>query len=83
MTYAFNPKGDWTYQHQMSVNGTFADISRDDLMVAAERSAIGTARQVLREVGEAVSSWYDFAEQASVSAAEVARISEHHRVLSR
>ena len=83
VTYAYNPNGDWTYQHQMSVNGKFADISRDDLMVAAERSAIGTARQVLREVGEAVSSWHDFAEQASVSPAEVARIKEHHRILSR
>ncbi len=82
VTYAYNPDGDWTYQHQMSVNGKFARISRDDLMVAAERFAIGTAPQVLREVREAVSSWQDFARQAAVSPAEATRIKEHHRLLS-
>ena len=81
VTYAYNPKGEWTYQHLMSVNGKFADITRDDLLAVADRFGIGTAPQVLQQVAEAVSSWPDFAGQAKVSASEVTRIEEHHQLV--
>jgi serine/threonine-protein kinase HipA len=82
VTYAYNPKGEWTYQHLMSVNGKFAGISRDDLMVVADRFGIGTASRVLQRVAEAVSAWPEFARQAGVSAPEVTRIREHHQQCS-
>ena len=81
VTYAYNPDGEWTYQHLMSVNGRFAGISRDDLLVAADRFGIGTAPRVLKQVGEAVSAWPDHAKRATVSGTEVKRIGEHHRIL--
>lgn len=81
VTYAYNPKGEWTYQHLMSVNGKFADIVRDDLLAVADRVGVGTAPQVLQQVAEAVSSWPDFAGRAKVRASEVARIREHHRLV--
>jgi serine/threonine-protein kinase HipA len=83
VTHAYNPKGDWTYQHLMSVNGKFARISRDDLMVVADRFGVGTATKVLTEVSAAVSSWPDFAKRAEVSQPEIARVEEHHSLLSR
>jgi serine/threonine-protein kinase HipA len=83
VTHAFNPKGEWTYQHLMSVNGKFAGISRDDLMGVADRFGIGTATKVLTDVSEAVSSWPDFAKRAKVSQPEIARVKKHHRLLSR
>lgn len=83
VTYAYNPKGDWTYQHLMSVNGKFADISLDDLLVVADRFGIGTAPHVLQQVREAVSSWPDFAGQAKVSVSEVTRVGENHQHFSR
>ncbi len=76
VTYAHNPTGEWTYQHLMSVNGKFAAISRDDLLVVADRFGIGTAPQVLKQVGEAVQAWPDFARQANVSAPEIRRVGE-------
>jgi serine/threonine-protein kinase HipA len=82
VTYAYNPKGEWTYQHLMSVNGKFDGISRADLITVADRFAIGTAPEVLQQINEAVSSWPDFASQANVSESEVTRIKEHHQVLS-
>lgn len=82
VTYAYNPEGEWTYQHLMSVNGKFADISRADVMVVADRFGVGTAPRVLQEVSEAVSSWPDFAGQAEVSPSEVTRVREHHQLLS-
>ena len=83
VTYAYNPKGEWTYQHLMSVNGKFAAISRDDLLAVADRFGVGTAPQVLQHVSETVSSWPDFATQANVTGSEVTRIKEHHQHLSR
>ena len=32
MGYAYNPKGGWTATHQMSVNGKFDGITREDLL---------------------------------------------------
>lgn len=83
VTHAYNPKGEWTYQHLMSVNGKFAAITRDDLMAVADRFAIGTATTVLAEVCDAVSSWPDFAKRAKVRQSETSRIKQHHVLLSR
>ena len=82
VTHAYNPHGEWTYQHLMSVNGMFAGISRDDLMMVADRFGVGTAPGVLTKVAEAVSAWPDVAKAANVSATEVNRIREHHQMLS-
>lgn len=81
VTYAHNPQGEWTRQHLMAVNGKFSDISRNDLLAVADRFGIGTAPQVLKQVGEAVSAWPDFATQSGVGPAEIRRILEHHRAL--
>jgi serine/threonine-protein kinase HipA len=78
LTHAFNPSGEWTYQHLMSVNGKFTDISRADLMEVADRAGIGTAHRVMQQVQEAVSAWPDFARDAKVNASETKRIRLHH-----
>jgi serine/threonine-protein kinase HipA len=65
----------------MAVNGRFADITRANLLDVADRFGIGTAPKVLQRVGEAVGVWPDFAAQAGVSSAEIARIRRHQRVL--
>jgi serine/threonine-protein kinase HipA len=81
ITHAHNPRGEWTHQHLMAVNGKFSDISRSDLLAVADRFGMGTAPQVLKQVGEAVSAWPDFAAQAGVGPSEIRRILKHHRVL--
>jgi serine/threonine-protein kinase HipA len=81
VTHAYNPNGEWTYQHLMSVNGKFADISRQDLAAAADQHAIGTATNVLNEVGAAVRAWPTFAAKAKLRANERDRVRAHHRVL--
>jgi serine/threonine-protein kinase HipA len=78
MTYAYNPDGEWTHQHLMSVNGKFNNISHDDLLQVADRFGIGTADKVLEQVAAAVDAWPDFASDAKVSSRECARIQAHH-----
>lgn len=81
VTHAFNPKGEWTYQHLMSVNGKFADIGSDDLLAVADRFAVGTATKVLKRVRDAVAAWPDHAAAARVDDRASARIRSHHRRL--
>ncbi len=81
VTHAHNPDGEWTNQHLMAVNGKFTGISRADLLVVANRFGIGTAAKALRQVGEAVAAWSDFASNAGVPAWEITRIRKHHRIL--
>jgi serine/threonine-protein kinase HipA len=81
VTHAFNPAGEWTYQHLMSVNGKFNRITRDDLLAVAESAGVGTAPRVLQHVADAVSAWPDHAGAAKVSASEITRIRAHHAAL--
>ena len=81
LTFAYNPKGEWTHQHLTSVNAKFVDITRDDLLSVADRFGIGTAPRVLKEVAEAVSAWPVHAESAKLPSKETHRIRGHHRIL--
>jgi serine/threonine-protein kinase HipA len=76
VTHAFNPKGEWTYQHLMSVNGRFNGITQDDLFAVGDRFLVPRFRAVIREVSAAVAQWVDFAKAADVPRREVAAISE-------
>jgi serine/threonine-protein kinase HipA len=80
ITHAHNPKGDWTYQHLMSVNGKFDGIKRDDLEVVADRFGIGSAAKVLRSVSDAIAAWPDFAKQAGVPDKDIKRIAAEHAI---
>ncbi len=72
--FAHNPRGDWTSQHLMSVNGKFKDLTEGDLLTEADRFAIGTAPRVIERVRRAVLSWRSFAQEAGVSGRELERI---------
>ncbi len=81
VTYAYNPKGEWTYQHLMSVNGKFASITRADLLAVADRFGVGRAPRILKAVQEAVADWPDFARQAALPEKDVGRIGREHVVV--
>ena len=81
VTHAHNPKGDWTDQHLLAVNGKFSGIKRDDLLAVADRFGIGTAPQLLKHVSAAVAAWRDHAAQAKVRSADIEWIRGHHRLV--
>ena len=66
VTFAYNPAGDWTYQHLMAVNGRFSGITRADLLAVANRFLVPRPAAVLAEVIAAVSAWRDFAKEGAV-----------------
>ena len=66
VTYAYNPRGEWTYQHLMSVNGRFASIGTDDFLAVADRHQVPGARAAIADVVSAVEAWPDFAAAAGL-----------------
>jgi serine/threonine-protein kinase HipA len=81
VTHAHNPKGEWTAQHLMSVNGRFDDIERKDLLTVAERFGVIDARQALAAVRDAVERWNEFAEEADINSSERMRVAKDFRPL--
>ncbi len=68
MTFAFNPVGDFTSSHQMSVNRKRADITDEDFMAVAHRQGLNgsSAKRLVRTVREVIANWRDYATQAVV-----------------
>jgi len=66
--YAYNPQGDWTSRHQMSVNGRRIGVTDEDILACARFANMRErkARAVLDEVKDAVRAWSRFAAEAEV-----------------
>jgi len=82
VTYAYNPSGDWTTSHQMTVNGKRDGFTRADLEAVARGMSMkrGRAAAIHEEVQAAVSRWIDFAERAGVEQDRAARIQKALRI---
>lgn len=76
VTHAYNPNGEWTYQHLMGVNGKFSGISQADCLTVADRFGIGSAPKLISQVAAAVDRWPEFAADAKIGEAEIRRIAQ-------
>lgn len=76
VTYAHG--AGWTLAHQMSVNGKFEGIGRDDLDAVAELYGIRRHGEIIDEGVDAVSRWPEFAERAGLDAEVTARVGRDH-----
>lgn len=83
LNLAYNPAGQWTSRHQMSINGKRENITRDDLLTVADRFRITLPRanRVIDQVADAVVRWPEFAEQAGVDRARISEIAKLHHDL--
>lgn len=66
VTHAYNPKGEWTFQHLMSVNGKFKDITRTDLLAEADRFGVRRANDLLADVRASLENWTSHAKEAGL-----------------
>ncbi|MDE6459908.1 MAG: type II toxin-antitoxin system HipA family toxin [Paramuribaculum sp.] len=66
MGFAYNPKGGWTSQHQMSINGKYDDITRTDLLEFARRNNIKEAAEIIDSVKDYASRWHIIAKNCGV-----------------
>lgn len=68
VAYAYNPSGEWTDRHQMSLNGKRDGFDRSDLITFGRTAGLKAARveSLLDTVVDAVERWPDFAAEAGV-----------------
>lgn len=78
ISFAHNPKGEWTHQHLMSINGRFKDFTRADLLQLANRFGIGTASAVIDQVVSSIAKWTTFAAEAGMQKSVVDHIAGFH-----
>lgn len=57
MSWAYNPSGGWTNQHQMSVNGKWDNITKEDLLKVGIEVNVKKAALIIEQVQEAISTW--------------------------
>lgn len=81
VTYAYNPDGDWTRTHQMSLNGKRDGFELGDFRACAENASMkrGRAEAILEQVHDAVLGWTSFAHEAGVPETDADRIAHAHR----
>lgn len=80
--YAHNPKGRWTNQHQMTVNGKRDHFTRDDLLTIADSISLLRPDDIIDEVVTAVEQWPQFAKEAGVKEDVLDEIRKNHRFVS-
>ncbi len=80
LTYAHNPAGVWTSQHQMSINGKRDEFTRKDLITVGESISLPKPEKVIDEVKQAVSQWPDFAKRAGIKKKVIKEIAGMHRL---
>lgn len=69
VTYAYNPSGEWTSRHQMTVNGKRDAFTLTDLDAVGRAASLkrGRALAIYEEVRDAVTRWPEFAGRAGVN----------------
>lgn len=80
--WAFNPNGDWTSRHQMSINGKRDGFVVEDLIACGKAGGVQGRRitPMLQRVHDAVSQWPVFARAADVKPDWIRQIGETHRL---
>ncbi|MFW6084049.1 MAG: type II toxin-antitoxin system HipA family toxin [Gemmatimonadota bacterium] len=73
VTYAYNPSGEWTSRHQMTINGkrdgfTLADFEAVGRSASMKR---GCWETIYEQVRDAARRWPEFAAEAGVDAARI------------
>jgi serine/threonine-protein kinase HipA len=81
ITHAHNPKGEWTYQHLMNVNGKFTDITQKDLLEEGNRFGVRKPKELITEVRAAIDNWPSHAEEAGLHEATRDRVAADFHLL--
>ncbi len=84
VTYSFNPNGQWTAQHQMTINGKRNDFTIDDLKACARSASLrrNWVNEALERVTVACNRWREFAHEAGVDGGQREQIEKTFRFIN-
>lgn len=66
VSWAYNPSGAWTPKHQISINGKWDGITRDDLLAVAKNVNIKQANDIINKVIDSISQWPKLAKEYDI-----------------
>jgi serine/threonine-protein kinase HipA len=83
IAYAYNPQGDWTNQHQMSINGKRRAFNTEDFLELARAGGIKPRRasSLIAQCAASIKNWPKVAAQAGVCETDIQRVGVTHRIL--
>lgn len=83
VTYAYQPAGQWTSRHQMSINGKRDGFTRADLLALGETAGMKARRagEMLAQVLGVFERWPEFAEKAGVAEDATRRVQNAQRLV--
>lgn len=82
VAWAYNPSGEWTNRHQMSINGKRDNFEMADILTVAQQFSIRGSEDIVSQVVDAVTRWVVFAKEAGVPRSFIQQIASTHRVLT-
>lgn len=82
VTYSYNPSGDWTSTHQMTLNQKRDNFTREDFRQCSKSASMkkGCGDAILDEICSSVRQWPDFAQKAQVAQSITQKIARAHRL---
>ncbi|MFT6216133.1 MAG: serine/threonine-protein kinase HipA [Roseivirga sp.] len=79
VNWAFNPAGDWTSQHQMTIRGKRDNFTKQDLIDFAREQSIKKPGHLIAQVIDSVMKWPTFAAAAAVDESRLRAIQKTFR----
>ncbi|MCU1722528.1 type II toxin-antitoxin system HipA family toxin [Pseudomonas sp. 5P_5.1_Bac1] len=80
VTWSYMPGNFWVGSHQMSINGKRDNFVLDDLLAVGSQVRGMNAKQIIREVHDAVVRWPEIARGVGVAEVTVETIAKSHRL---
>jgi serine/threonine-protein kinase HipA len=70
VSYSYNPNGEWTARHQMTINGKADNFTVEDFRACARVAGLKRNRdiEILQEVVAVVQNWPSYADQVGLAA---------------
>ena len=66
LTYSYNPAGEWTNSHQMTINGKRDGYIKEDLIDIGRSISISRPSDIIEEIIETVSHFDSFSDEAGI-----------------
>lgn len=84
MAYSYNPTGEWTSKHQMSLNGKRDEFTMEDLIEFGAKADLKKlqATKIIKKIESVFSRWTEYAKKANVFKEHTDSISNNLRKIS-
>jgi len=78
IAYSYNPSGEYTFRHQMSVNGKTDNFIKQDLLAVASSMHIKKPEAIIEEIIDSVANWSKQAADVNIPSSIIESISKTH-----